>query len=139
MYAKNSCANHDNDSVLRYTYGYMNGKNPAGTDPAKHVTKPFDSNMDALSNYLHDHLLHHQKNLNVEKLDLTKAFNSCIILVYDKSKMGWHTDVKHNNKGEYLSSMNSQVEDTPTVIVTLGHDRLLHWRRILKKSYTEKK
>ena len=74
--------------MLRYTYGCMNGKNLTGTDPAKYVTKPFDSNMDALSNYLHEHLLHHQKNLNLEKLDLTKAFNSYIILVYDKSKVG---------------------------------------------------
>ena len=138
MYAKNCCANHNNDSVLRYTYGYMNGKNPAGTDPAKYVTKPFDSNMDALSDNLHHHLLFHQNNLNFVKLDLSKKFNHCTLLVYNKSKMGFHTDFKYNKKGEYISSINSQVEDTATVIVTLGHDMLLHWRRRLKNSIDSK-
>ena len=46
--------------------------------------------------------------------------------------------MKHNNKGEYLSSMNTQVGDTPTVIVTLSQDRLLHWRIRVKKSIHRK-
>ena len=50
------CANTMNGCQLRYTYGYMNGKNPAGTDPAKYVTKPFDNDMDAISKYLHEDL-----------------------------------------------------------------------------------
>ena len=133
MYARNCCADNNNESVLRYTYGYMNGKNPAGTDPAKYVTKPFDSNMEALSNNLQEHLLHHQKNLNFVKLDLSKKFNHCTLLVYNKSKMGWHTDFKYNKKGEYISSMNSQVEDTATVIVTLGHDRVVTLAKETKK------
>ena len=90
--------------------------------------------MDALSNNLQQHLLYHQKNLNFVKLDLSKKLNHCTLLVYNKSKMGWHTDFKYNNKGEYTSSMNSQVEDTATVIVTLGHDRLLNWRRRVKNT-----
>ena len=34
--------------------------------------------------------------------------------------------------------MNSQVEKTPIVIVTLGHDRLLHWRRSLEQAYKKR-
>ena len=40
MYAMNCVANTMNEYQLRYTYGYTNGKNPAGTNPAKYVTKP---------------------------------------------------------------------------------------------------
>ena len=60
----------------------MNGKNHYCTNPAKYVTKPFDNDMETISKYLHQHLLYHQKHLNFDELDLNKAFNSCITLIY---------------------------------------------------------
>ena len=82
MFGNNVLNEKHNGQQLRYTYGYLNGTNPAGTDPARYVTKPFDKDMLAMSNYLHQHLLANQKNLDFEGLDLTIPFNSCIALIY---------------------------------------------------------
>ena len=43
--------------------------------------------------------------------------------------MGWHCDTSYNNNG--LFKHNSQVENTPVVIVTYGHDRTINWQRVV--------
>ena len=38
--------------------------------------------------------------------------------------------MKYNNEGKFLKKSNSQIENTPIVIVTYGESRRLHWRRM---------
>ena len=44
--------------------------------------------------------------------------------------MGWHTDLKYSKKGLYSHKQNCQVENTPTVIITVGMERILKWRQV---------
>ena len=43
--------------------------------------------------------------------------------------MHFHCDVTYNHKGQYVDHMNEQVENTPSVIITLGDDRDLKWQK----------
>ena len=128
-----------NGCIKRATYGYCNGLNSLGTDPAKYITKPFDSDMIGMSLYLQAYLKLNVDAFNFNDLDLSRIFNSCTVLIYNcgddlkkDANMGWHTDVKYNNSGNFIKNINSQVENTPTVIVSLGDERLLNWRRRVK-------
>ena len=44
--------------------------------------------------------------------------------------MGFHCDNTYNIRGKYMERANSQIENTPIVIVSFGHARLLHWERL---------
>ena len=75
--------------------------------------------------------------LDIQNLDISKKFNSCTLLVYyghkqlkPKSSMGYHCDNTYNDKGIFLQSMNSHVENTPIVIVSSGGERTLNWQKI---------
>ena len=48
--------------------------------------------------------------------------------------MGDHCDIKYNNKGYFIPWSNSQVHNSPTVIVTFCDNRKLHDRRLEKVS-----
>ena len=45
--------------------------------------------------------------------------------------MGWHTDIKYSKSGKFSNSRNTQLEHTPTVIVTFGDSRCLKWRKVI--------
>ena len=63
-------------------------------------------------------------------------FNHCTILIYyagsglkGKSSLGYHTDCVYSPvSGEYVSNKNTQVENTPAVIYSIGDVRELHWK-----------
>ena len=44
--------------------------------------------------------------------------------------MGWHCDAKYTLDGIFQTSKNSQVQNTPVIIVTYGNSRNLKWRRV---------
>ena len=44
--------------------------------------------------------------------------------------MGFHYDNTYNVQGKYPKYANSQVENTPIVIVSFGDERVLHWERV---------
>ena len=48
----------------------------------------------------------------------------------NQSSMGYHCDNTYNDKGMFLHSMNSHVENTPIVILSYGGERTLNWRRV---------
>ena len=49
--------------------------------------------------------------------------------------MGFHCDNTYSLSGKYLECSNSQIENTPIVIVSFGNDRVLHWEKLnYKKS-----
>ena len=74
--------------------------------------------------------------MNLEGLDLNKNFNSCTVLIYNsgdnikkQSSMGWHCDTKYRKNGVFQPSLNCQVKNTSTIILSLGDERILNWRR----------
>ena len=48
--------------------------------------------------------------------------------------MAYHCGIKYNDKGNIISWINTQVHNTPTVIVAFCDNRKLHWRRLKKVS-----
>ena len=42
--------------------------------------------------------------------------------------MPYHCDVTYNHKGQYVDSANEQVENTPTVIISLRDNIFLNWQ-----------
>ena len=82
--------------------------------------------------------------LDIKCLDVSKKLNHCTLLVYYghkelkvKSTMGYHCDSTYNDKGLFLRSMNSHVENTPVVIISNGGERTLNWQKI-NRSIDEK-
>ena len=76
-------------------------------------------------------------------MNMTNAFNHCVKLLYvsklnikKESSLGYHCDIMYNNDGVYMINQNEQTENTPTVILTFGDQRILKWRR---KIYTKGK
>ena len=43
--------------------------------------------------------------------------------------MCMHTDVKYTNDGTFRDGINTQKNNTVTLIFTIGHDRYLKWQR----------
>ena len=52
--------------------------------------------------------------------------------------MGFHCDNKYNVRGKYKCP-NSQIENTPIVIVSFGHARVLHWGKLHSKMSLKRK
>ena len=70
-------------------------------------------------------------------LDISHEFDSCVILSYysgdnlkKKSTMGFHCDNTYNRRGKYMECSNSQIENTPIVIVSFGETRVLNFERL---------
>ena len=93
------------DRILRITYGY---KSCVGTDPEKYITKPFDTDMQIMSEYILNILRTLYSHVSTDILDLRDDFNSCTILSYfgdrnakQHSNMTFHCDTKYTKKGIY--------------------------------------
>ena len=48
------------------------------------------------------------------------------------SKMGYHCDNTYTLNGIYSKCANSQLENTPIIIVSFGESRTLHFQKIIK-------
>ena len=70
-------------------------------------------------------------------MNTSLKFNHCSILVYyagaelkSESTLGMYYDCVYSiNDGSFTTNANSQVENTPTVIYSLGDSRTLKWRK----------
>jgi len=76
------------------------------------------------------------KAYGLEDVNLSLPFNTCTVLLYHsikdfkkESNMGFHTDLKFSKNGSFRHNMNSQKENTVTVIVTFGNHRIIKWRQ----------
>ena len=75
------------------------------------------------------------------------SFNHCTVLLYyhkneesPNNLLGFHTDIVYSRTtGEYIPSKNSQTEDTPTCIVTIGGSRNLCFQKQTEIYNSEKK
>jgi hypothetical protein len=133
------CHNKDQDNhhfVSRYTYGSGSGSNSVGTNPIYCQTKPMSHGMMELGIALQDHL-RQGKTKFCNTTDLSDPFNSVTILLYmgsdvirecKVSRLGFHCDTEYTAKGEFVSN-NSQKQNTPVVVLTLGDPRTLHMKK----------
>ena len=130
--------------VKRYTYGSGSGSSSVGMDSLNFVTRPWNSLMFAMSNDIQLILNENKSLFNLATCNLDRNFNHCTILIYysglglkHKSSLGYHTDCVYSPvTGEYVSNLNSQVENTPAVIYSIGDVRHLHWK--LRKAENSK-
>ena len=132
------------NTVRRFTYGSGTGTSSVGMDPRNFVTRVMTEEMICLSQELHELLLKNRSYFKLEHANLTLPFNHCTVIVYyageylkESSKLGMHSDCVYSvSDGSYVKKDNSQIQNTPTVIYSLGDTRCLHWRRrqLLTKS-----
>ena len=123
------------NGILRYSYGHNKSNSSVKTDMTNYVTKPFSYYLLMLSSELHCMLVERREELGLVGVDLSTPFNHCTSLLYyaDKdlnpsSKMPFHCDISYNHSGKYVESKNEQVENTLTVIVSIGDNRDLYWQ-----------
>ena len=123
--------------ALRPAYGYTKGRQVEGTDSRRIIVIPFCSEMNSMANYVVSLLQCDAVDLGVSNLDLSCDFNSCVVLLYYcikgvkmQSSLGMHIDVKYSNHGVFLHNRNTQKENTPAVIITIGKSRYLKWKEI---------
>ena len=129
--------------VRRYSYGTGSGSNTLGIDGNKFMTKNFTHEIDTMAKELHTCLKNNRRKFNLQDVDLHDGFNHCTILLYyggeglkKESLLPNHCDCTYSTKdGTFLHSANSQVENTPTVVYSVGTKRRLNWcRRRLAKT-----
>ena len=138
----NSDEAHDTSVQSRFTYGVAERRLSVGTDPTMFVTRQFSPHMLAIADHLHDMLKKNVSYLNLESVDISHKLNHMTVLIYTadgklkpKSSMGFHSDGSYTNAGLFSITRNCQVENTPTVVFSLGNARDLNWRRrFLKKN-----
>jgi len=125
-----------NNTCVRATFGYINGRLPVSIDPFRYSVKPFSPEMQEMSDFLRDLLMKNSKAYGLEDVNLSLPFNTCTVLLYHsikdfkkESNMGFHTDLKFSKNGSFRHNMNSQKENTVTVIVTFGNHRIIKWRQ----------
>ena len=127
--------------AVRTTYNYPSVKKGISTDPLRVITKPYCNDITRMAYILHQVINHNKNSLCLGQADISCPFNHCTILMYyslpnikDKSHMGFHTDIKYDTKGKYCHKSNTQRYKTPTVIYSIGDERLLKWIKRTKQS-----
>jgi len=124
-------------SVQRYTYGSGSGTSSVGIDPNNFVTREMSEDMKLMSIELNELLIKNRSHFKLDDANLDMPFNHCTVLVYyagdslkKHARLGMHSDCVYSvNTGFYVKKDNSQVQNTPTVIYSLGDTRSLHWSR----------
>jgi hypothetical protein len=131
------CRDKDQDNYnfqSRYIYESGSGSNSNEMNPLECQTKPMSHAMVLLATAVQDKL-RQRKSCNTT--DLSDAFNSVTILLYmgsdvirerKESSLGFHCDTEYTAKGEFVSN-NSQKQNTPVVVLTLGDERTLHMKK----------
>lgn len=126
----------DMDFVTRYVDGTGYGSSSVGTDPRSGQTKQMSLAMWELGVALQNQL-QIPKNRFCKTMDLSEEFNSVSILLYigsdvikecTVSDLAYSSDIEFNTKGEFVKD-NSQKENTPVVVLTLGDPRTVHMKK----------
>ena len=94
-----------------------------------------------MSTIFHRLLNHNIEELNLFGIDVSSPFNHFTILLYYSipsikpcSKMDWHSDIKYYIQGIYKRGFNSQRDNTPTVVYSVGGVRAIQFRRMILTS-----
>jgi hypothetical protein len=125
--------NPDGPYTKRFVYATGAGARTVGTDVRYLQTKRMSADMIELARVLQQELIDHQTVYfpGVPEMDVTEKFNMLTVLMYFGSDvfadykgttLGYHCDVEYNTQGHYKKD-NSQKENTPVVILTMGDPR----------------
>ena len=134
--------------LKRCTYGSGTGSSSVGMDPNNFVTRGFNEDLIAMTDDIHDLLCNNKRKFNMVGVDLSQKFNHCTILIYyageglkKYSSLGYHTDCVYSpSTGKYSPQSNTQEQNTPAVIYSIGDKRRLNWRcRCVVESQSGKK
>ena len=105
--------------------------------------KPFSRELEKMACYLKVLLNQNSVLYGLEETELNHDFNSCAVLLYHSlediksgSSIGWHCDTKYKSDGTY-SERNTIMYNTPIVIVTIGENRTLCWRKRVRQTQTK--
>ena len=129
-------------SGCRYSYGNGTGSTTVGTHPNHLVTRDITPDMMFVSEEIY--------KINMEKSRDTSMLierpNHCTILFYyhktpqiTNKMLGYHTDNVYSKSGIFLSSKNSQKENTPTCVLTIGDSRNLSFQKQKNTRYNATK
>ena len=135
LYGRNVEYDSPLSGTQRYSYGYSKLNAAVNTDPMNSVTKPFGYYLENITKEVNKMLTDRRIELDLEWMDFNTVFNHCTALLYyadpslkKEAVMPFHCDVTYNHKGDYVDSKNEQIENTPTVIISLGDSRYLNFQ-----------
>lgn len=139
---------HSNSSMYvdRYFYGQINNKSgysQVGTLPQDQYTRQMTEDMQQLGRELISIVKNSErlKQIDSQKLRsysnlIFKEPNHLSILIYfglkghkEVSTMSYHCDNTYSPNGKFSKTMNTQLEDTPTITLTIGNSRKIMYQR----------
>jgi hypothetical protein len=129
---------HDgSDAQYQHRVDYGAGTHSVGTDPRRAEIRVMTPEMENFGIFMMK-FLRETKIRCRNNIDLDEEFNSVTALVYtgrdalpvnDGSSLGYHCDCNFSTTGVFNERTNTQKERTPTVVVTLGDQRVLHMKK----------
>ena len=121
--------------IERVTYGPTSLTGVVSTDPRVYTTKPMSTLMYnlglCLKNYVKTQFKMQHQNIRIFDCE----FNHCTILTYNvhtpnvNHKLTYHCDCQYDHNGNFQYLTNSQGENTPVIVYSLGNSRTLYFRR----------
>ena len=132
--------------VPRYFYGTSDNKHgysQVGTHPMDQYTLPMNPLLCNIAERIVELVqgspefkeTQRMKRRNYSNI-LFKKINHCSVLIYfglknykSCSTLSSHCDNTYRPSGTFVHSMNAQVEDTPTITLTIGDPRTIHYKR----------
>ena len=143
---ENASNNKIENGVSRFFYGASDckfGYSQVGTHPNDQYTLPLnkklhkigDEILQFVSNCEEFRTIKNLRNRPNSKIEFL-PFNHCSILIYfglhgykKYSTLSSHCDNTYRPNGEFVHRLNSQVENTPTITLTIGDSRIIHYHR----------
>jgi len=128
--------NSRDDAVFRFAYGVGSGSTSVGIHPRHCTTEEMPLAMMMVADHVYNYLHKEYKPNSSVRIE---PFNHCSVLIYyqksgnDKKSsapmIGFHTDNVYNFDGLFMEKLNSQLENTFTVLLSLGDTRELKFQR----------
>ena len=123
--------------VRCYTYGFGSGTSSVGMDPLNFVTQSMSPEMQYIGSNLHQLLNRNRSFFNLDGVNLDLPFNHCTVIIYyagdnlkKQASLGMHADCVYSPRdGKFKKDSNSQVENTPAIIYSIGDERVLNFKR----------
>ena len=128
-------------NYIRPTYGPVSTASSVVMDPNNFSTKPMSHSLFNIGEKTPTYLLHECNEASSRYF--RERFNHCTVLIYSgennngscNSSLSLHSDCTFDHKGNFISSRNSQRQNTSVAVLTLGDTRTLYFeKRIVTNS-----
>ena len=119
----------------RITYGPTSLSGSLSMDPMYFTTKAMSVEMYELGNYLKTFVKRKFEEYRLGGDIFDCEFNHCTVLVYNahmsnvNCKLPFHCDCQYNHKGEFKYGKNTQGENTPVIVYSMGDPRTMSYRQ----------